>query len=66
LSLKGDTVEYEIIIDFLEEICKPATKSNFQKMQQQRIKDTLKIRTPYEVIPGGKEEERNKFDTLLD
>src|SRR5512133_2167281 len=66
LSLKGDTVEYEIMIDFLEEICKPVTNVNFQKMQQHRLKETYKNGTHIEVIPDGKEKERNKFDKLLD
>jgi len=66
LSLKGDTVEYEIMIDFLEEICKPATALNVQEMQQHRIKETFKKGTLTEVIPDGKEKERNKFDGLLD
>lgn len=65
LSLKGDTVEYEIMIDFLEEICKPATPLSFQEIQQQRIKESIK-KTISEIIPDEKEKERNKFDRLFD
>jgi hypothetical protein len=66
LSLKGDTVEYEIMKDFLEEICKPATTLIVQEMQEYRIKETLKNATLTNAIPDGNEMERNKFDKLLD
>ncbi len=66
LSLKGDTVEYEIMIDFLEEICKPVKSVNFQNLPQHRIKETFKTGTLTKVIPDEKEKDRNKFDKLLD
>lgn len=66
LSLKGDTVEYEIMIDFLEEICKPVTNVNYQKMPQYHLKETYKNGTLTKVIPDENEKERNKFDRLLD